>query len=371
MLRSFISKIKLNNYRNFKNLSLKLPEIPIALVGKNGVGKTNVLEAISLMEPGRGIRSAKFSDIASKGTSSFGVFIELFDGKEKVQIGTAFDKKISRVKKIKINESNYVSQSELTNYLRIISLTPLMDKIFIDPPNIRRKFMDRITWNFFSEHSKLMSAYDKINKERNNLLKDNTSDIRWLENIERQLVNFGTNIIVNRQKVLLLLLKKLKDKENSKGVFPLATILLTGEVEEIYNKISNLDNFKNAYTEKLFNSRSSDSLRGFSSFGPHRTELLVYDKTKNMPAYLCSTGEQKGLLLSIILAAVRSSKDYHGVSPILLLDEVFAHLDGSKKEALSREIIRIETQAWMTSTEASHYMTFGEKSYIINLDELM
>ena len=367
---SYISKLKLTNYRNFERLNLELPDSSIALVGRNGVGKTNIIEAISVMQPGRGIRSAKFSDMTFNKSNYFGIYTELFDGVEKVQIGTAFNKEDSRVRKIKINENLYITQLELTNYLRIISLTPLMDRVFIDTPNIRRKFKDRITWNFFSTHSKLMRLYDKVVRERNNLLKNNEADARWLENIEKQIVDFGINIIANRNKVLSLVNEKLRDKKNSGVVFPTAKVSLVGELEEIYMENTNINNSKEIYKEKLFNSRSLDSLRRTTSLGPHRTELIVEYEEKEIPAYLCSTGEQKGLLISIILAAVRASKDFHGKSPILLLDEVFAHLDDIQRDALSSEILDIETQAWMTSTEASHYMTFGRKSYIINLNNI-
>ena len=162
--------------KNLENIEENKPSV-ILIAGVNGVGKTNVLEAISLMEPGRGIRSAKFSDMTYNKSNYFGIYAELFDGEEKVQIGTAFNKEVSRVRKIKINENIYITQLELTNYLRIISLTPLMDRVFIDTPNIRRKFVDRITWNFFSTHSKLMRLYDKVVRERNNLLKNNELDL--------------------------------------------------------------------------------------------------------------------------------------------------------------------------------------------------
>ena len=347
-----------------------MPDSSVALVGRNGVGKTNIIEAISVMQPGRGIRSAKFSDMTFNKSNFFGIYTELIDGEEKLQIGTAFNKDVSRLRKIKINENLYITQLELTNYLRIISLTPLMDRVFIDTPSIRRKFIDRITWNFFSTHSRLMRLYDKVVRERNNLLKNNESDVRWLENVEKQIVDFGINIIANRNKMLSLLNEKLRDKKNRGVVFPTAKVSLVGDLEEIYLANTNINSSKEIYKEKLFNSRPLDFLKGTTSLGPHRTELIVEYEEKEIPAYLCSTGEQKGLLISIILAAVRASKDFHGKSPILLLDEVFAHLDDIQRNALSSEILDIETQAWMTSTEASHYMTFGRKSYIIDLNNI-
>ena len=368
-MNPYISKLKLTNYRNYKSIQLEFPAAPIALVGVNGVGKTNILEAISILQPGRGIRSARFSNMSYNNKGKFGIFAELISKEEKIEIGTEFEEKISRIRKIKINKSNFISQKELINYLRVLFITPLMDKIFIDPPSSRRKFFDRITWNFYPSHSVLIRAYEKLIKERNNLLKENSSDVLWIENIEKQLVEYGVNIIVNRDKVLNLLIKNLKYRERYKEVFPLANIYVSGELENVYKENAILDNFKKEYLKKLSLSRPSDFLKKTTNIGPHKTDLIVNYKTKNMPAYLCSTGEQKGLLISIVLAAVRSSIDFHGSSPILLLDEVFAHLDESKREALSKEIIELKAQAWMTSTNASHYMTFGKKSCIINLNE--
>jgi len=369
-LLSYISKLKLTNYRNFENLNLEFPGSSIALVGKNGVGKTNILEAISIMQPGRGIRSAKITDISHNNANFFGVFVELLLGNEKIQIGTEYNKKISRVRKIKINKNYYISQMELIKYLRIISLSPSMDGMFIDSPHSRRKFIDRITWNFYGNHSQLINSYDQLIKERNNILRENILDHGWIKNVEKQIVDFGSNILINRNEILSLLSSELENRVDHIKVFPAPDIFLSGEVEEIFGS-NNVENFKEIYKEKLFNSRSLDSLKGSTGFGPHRSELSVNFKEKKIPAYLCSTGEQKILLISIILATARASKDFHGSSPILLLDEVFSHLDEVRREALSREIIDIGIQAWMTSTEASHYMTFGGKSYIINLDEIV
>jgi len=272
--KSYISKLKLTHYRNYNTLNLELPDKPVALIGSNGIGKTNILEAISLLQPGRGIRSAKFKEMTYKQNGSFGIFIELVSSEEKILIGTAFDDQVSRIRKIKINENNYISQLDLTKYLRIISLTPLMDKIFIESPKNRRKFIDRITWNFFPEHSVIMRAYDKVLKERNNLLKDKTSDFKWLENIEKQIVDFGTKILLNRNKAIKMLVFKLVERKKLNNVFPIADIFLVGELEELYNKQAG-DNFINLYKEKLFNYRELDSLKGSSSLGPHRTELRV------------------------------------------------------------------------------------------------
>lgn len=366
---SYISKLKLSNYRNYKNLNLDLPNLSVALVGKNGIGKTNILEAISILQPGRGIRSSKIVDLAYNKTAFFGVFVELLLGNEKTQIGTEYNEKESKIRKIKVNENFYISQIELIKYLRIISLSPLMDRIFIDAPGSRRKFIDRITWNFFGNHSKLISSYNKLIKERNNILREPKYDSLWLENIEKQIVEFGANILINRNNVLCLIVNELTDSKHRNKIFSTADIILSGEAEKMF-KSNNLEDFMEGYRKKLFNSRSLDSLKSSTEFGPHRSELYVNYKEKEIPAYLCSTGEQKVLLISIILSAARASKNFHGVPPILLLDEVFTHLDIIKRDALSKEILDMGIQAWMTSTEASHYMTFEDKSYIINLDKV-
>jgi len=357
-----VASLKLSNFRNHKSYKVDFPNCPIAFIGKNGVGKTNILEAISLMQPGRGIRSVSLEDIAYKNCGNFAIHINLIKEMEKYGIGSSLDLNYSKSRKVKI-DGKFISPLGLTKYLGVISITPLMDKIFIEGSSNRRKFIDKITWIFFSSHAKNIRSYEKLIRERNGLFKDNVTDRNWFETIEKQIVEYGSKIIVDRSKVI-----KLLNNEIDNNNFPKADMALTGELESNFNIITDLDSFKEYFLRTLVDTRSKDAFRCITSIGPHRSELEVSYKEKGIIASLCSTGEQKSLLISIILAVAKSYKNYCNLSPILLLDEVFAHLDNSKKESLSREIINLNAQAFMTGTEESDFMTFNKNSYIINLD---
>ena len=359
---NYILSLKLSNFRNHQSYKVDFPNCPIAFIGKNGVGKTNILEAISLMQPGRGIRSVRLEDIAYKNCGNFAIYINLIKDMERYGIGSSLDLSYSKSRKVKI-DGKFISPLALTEYLGIISISPLMDKIFIEGSSNRRKFIDKITWIFFSSHAKNIRLYEKLIRERNSLFKDNVVDRNWFETIEKQIVEYGSKIIVDRFKVV-----KLLNNEINNNNFPKADMALKGEVESKFNIIADLDLFKEYFLKTLFDTRSKDAFRGITSIGPHRTELEVSYKKKAIMASLCSTGEQKSLLISIILAVAKSYKKHCNLSPILLLDEVFAHLDNSKKESLSKEIKSLNAQAFMTGTEESDFMTFNENSYIINLD---
>ena len=359
-----ISYLKLTNFRNYKSYKANFHQHPIAFVGKNGIGKTNILESISLMQPGRGIRSVKLEAMSYKYIGNFGIHINLIKNNENIEIGSSFDLSVSKLRKVKI-DGKYVSPLALNEYLGIISLTPLMDKIFIEGATNRRRFFDKISWVFISSHAKNTRLYEKSVKERNNLLKENSSDEIWFNNIEKQIVKYGTQIVIDRFKVLNLLNKQINANIIN---FPKASMFFNGEIENIFKQSSDIDSFKEIFLKALHDNRKKDFYKGLTSIGPHKTDLEVIYKEKNMMASMCSTGEQKSLLISIIVAVAKSYKKYTNLSPILLLDEVFSHLDNDKRESLSKEIEKLKSQAFMTGIHESDFMTFSKDSCILNLD---
>ena len=359
-----ISSIKLSNFRNYKSFRAEFSQQPIALIGKNGVGKTNILESISLMQPGRGIRSVKLEDMSYKNEGNFAIHINLLKDKESIAIGSSLDLSLSKVRKVKV-DGKLISPLMLTEYLGIISLTPLMDKIFIEGAVNRRKFFDKITWIFISSHANNVKLYEKAIKERNNLLKENSNDTVWFDNLEKLIVNYGTQILIDRYKVLKLLNKQINENRID---FPKAVMSFVGKIENIFNQNSDIGFFKEEYLKSLNENRKIDFYRGSTSIGVHKTDLEVIYKEKGLIASLCSTGEQKSLLISIIFSVAKSYKNYTKLSPILLLDEVFSHLDNDKKESLTKEIENLNSQAFMTGIDKSDFMTFSQDSCIINLD---
>lgn len=359
-----ISSIKLSNFRNYKSFRAEFSQQPIALIGKNGVGKTNILESISLMQPGRGIRSVKLEDMSYKNEGNFAIHINLLKDKESIAIGSSLDLSLSKVRKVKV-DGKLISPLMLTEYLGIISLTPLMDKIFIEGAVNRRKFFDKITWIFISSHANTVKLYEKAIKERNNLLKENSNDTVWFDNLEKHIVNYGTQILIDRYKVLKLLNKQINENVID---FPKAVMSFVGKIENIFNQNSDIGFFKEEYLKSLNQNRKIDFYRGSTSIGVHKTDLEVIYKEKGLIASLCSTGEQKSLLISIIFSVAKSYKNYTKLSPILLLDEVFSHLDNDKKESLTKEIENLNSQAFMTGIDKSDFMTFSKDSCIINLE---
>ena len=359
----FISKLNLTNYRNHKLYTNDFPNSTIAILGNNGIGKTNILEAISMMQPGRGIRSAQLKEMVNNNSDFLGINMQFKKNTEEHKLGTSYSKHIDKVRKVKM-DGDIISPLNLTKFLGIISLTPLMDKIFIESPGSRRRFIDKITWIFISQHASNIRKYEKLIKERNTLFKNKVSDNNWYKNLEEQIAICGLKILIDRNKVVSLLKEEILI---SSEVFPQASICLKGELEDNFFKNNNIDYLKENYIKSLFDSRKVDCFKGGTSYGPHRSDLEVIFNEKNLPAQQCSTGEQKSLLISIILSVCRTYKKHMSFAPILLLDEVFAHLDVTKKKALSQEIERLKIQVFMTGVEESDFMTFDKKSYIMKL----
>ena len=259
-----------------------------------------------------------------KNRGNFGVYINLERNRSSIEIGSS-DISLSKIRKVKV-DGKYISPLKLTEYLGIISLTPLMDKIFIEGATNRRKFFDKISWVFISAHANNVRSYEKAIKERNNLLKVNSSDKIWFDNIEKHIVKYGTQIIINRLKVLKLLNEQIS---NNIINFPKANMNLVGEIENIFNQNPDINTFSEMYLKSLNEKRKIDFYRGFTSIGPHKTDLEVIYRKRN-DYCLCSTGEQKSLLISIILSVTKSYKK-HTIYLYFTFRWGFSHLDNDKK----------------------------------------
>ncbi len=360
----YIKKLTLSNYRNHTFYENSFPNGPIAIIGDNGMGKTNILEAISMLQPGRGFRSVSLAEMVNTDYDNFVINSRFKRRNCDYNLGTSFNKNFDKMRKVKLDGS-FISPLTLTNFLGIISITPLMDKIFVESPSNRRKFIDKITWIFIKEHAANIRKYEKLISERNNLFKNKITDNKWFKSLEEQIVDLGIKIYCSRNKVINFLQEEMEVFDTG---FPKAFIRLVGDLEQEFLQIESLENLKDKYLKILNDSRKEDSYKNKTSFGIHRSDLEVIYKINNMPAHLCSTGEQKSLLISIVLTVCKSFKKHIFCTPILLLDEVFAHLDISKKRCLSEEIERLKIQAFMTGIDETDFMTFNKKSCIINLN---
>lgn len=379
-----ITKLTLENFRNYGALTLALEAKPVVLRGANGAGKTNILEAISLLAPGRGLRGAKLremdraapggmTDIAlmtSAVSLPWVVAAEITTGDATHFIGTGRDGESAMEKRIiKIDGEKVRGHAALASHVCVQWLTPSMDQVFIEGGTARRKLLDRIVFGFSPEHASRVTAYESAMRERNKLLSDRQmADPYWLSVLEQQMAEHAISITLARLEVLARLHHELiEDIAN----FPRAIMRLDGLVEGWLTAGDSALDAEKKLAERLMETRSMDAARGRCSIGPQRSELTVIHSTKNMLAEQCSTGEQKALLLSMILAAARARMNWCNIPPILLLDEVIAHLDVDKRASLF-DLIRItRIQAWMTGTDAADFKGLDGFSTNLEIDSGM
>ena len=322
---------------------------PVAIFGRNGVGKTNILEAISLLSPGRGIRNAKPYDISRKPEYvGWKIKAKLQNNEQILEVETFLNSGSSRV--VKIDEKIQTQISLSKNY-KILWLSPLMDRLWIEGAEGRRKFLDRMTLNFIPDHGSIFIRFQKCLRQRNRLLKDNINDEKWYDVLEEKLSIDGANLNKNRAITVEKIDKAL---ENLNPVFPKAKLSLIDT--QYLDSSTSIEELRRAFKDN----RSKDLLAGRTLVGPHRIDLSALYLEKNNFVTECSTGEQKAILISIILANAWSLSEYVGVPPILLLDEVTAHLDDNRRAELYEEILNLKAQVFMTGTEKKLFDSIGD-----------
>ena len=367
-----VKKLKLSRFRNYLTLDLKssLQHNIIVITGKNGSGKTNILEAISLLSPGKGIRGCKLSDISNEGVVSSCWHIESeiasFYGHERIE--TWLDPQSSedgRSKRyVKVNDQNIKTQAELTKLLTISWIIPQMDQLFISGASTRRKFLDRIVQNFEPSHTKHLMTYEHSMKERARLLKDKNYDINWISALENNMAEIAIPIAASRVQAVEYI-EEIMDEINHP--FPKARMVVSGEIESKVHKVPAVQ-LGGEFREILQKNRGLDAATGRTNVGVHKSDLLVYYKDKNLQADKCSTGEQKSLLLSIFLAEVFAQIKWRAQTPILLLDEVLAHLDENRRDTLCQIIKDTKAQAWITGTESETFVPIKNESQFFKIE---
>ena len=347
---SFISSLSLHNFRCYKQAALAdvTPGL-VVLFGPNGAGKTNVLEAISLLAPGRGLRSAKNIEMQSQHSPrAWAVSAEINRGAAMpVRIGTGLDPATDK-RMIRIQGETVKSQSALADYLACVWLTPQMDRLFIDSASHRRRFLDRLVFAFDPGHAGRVSRYDQALSQRSRLLRDGNPDLVWLTGLEKQIAETGIAIAAARLDFVQRLQAVCSTRPDDH--FPRARLAVTGTIEGLLSKAPALE-VEDMFLYQLVASRPRDSQTGGAATGPHKSDLAVIFDSKNMPADQCSTGEQKALLIGIILAHAYLIKAERGLIPILLLDEIAAHLDEQRRGALYDILQAAGGQVWLTGTD--------------------
>ncbi|MBQ4874646.1 MAG: DNA replication/repair protein RecF [Rickettsiaceae bacterium H1] len=340
---SYIRKITLNNFRNYKQFELISDGLPVVILGKNGIGKTNILEAISLLSPGRGIRSAQLRDISFNNTSNWAVNANVVNRNDIYNVGVGFD---GEHKIIKIDHKVRKRQIELAKIINIIWLIPQMNTLFIGNRKSRLDFFDRIVFSFNPDHARNISIYEHAKQERMKLLKDKTDDDYWLSGLEIKMVNAGIKIAEARLDTVGYLQKRIDCNR-----FNYVKIMINGEVEELIRQ----NEKKDVFLIKLKKGRKTDLLTKKTGYGVHKSDFTALNKVKNISALLSSTGEQKLMTIAIILAAIKQDT-------ILLLDDIVSHLDSENRSVLFSAILKEKCQAWITDTNPSHFSKI--KNYI-------
>lgn len=360
-----IKNLELNFFRNYKHLNFPSENNNIIITGNNGSGKTNILEAVSLLIPGRGLRSSKIEHMDTH-HEHVPWFIDaaITCGSEVnyVKTGRTYDTQNSR-RFVEINSDSQSKNSELSSLMSVNWVVPQMNHIFITGTSVRRKLLDKIVSNFEPEHSKHLLSYEYNLKERNNLLKQQKYDSDWMSVIENSIAQTAVTIATSRVKTLQIIQESMDKLEYD---FPKAILSIDGDIEkQIYDR-SSLD-IENDFKVLLKKNRQLDFLTKRTNAGIHRSDLLVYDQTKAIKAENCSTGEQKLLLISIFLAEIFAQIDWKNKVPVLLLDDIAAHLDEKNRMLLCEIISSIGAQAWITGTDSEMFDFMKGKAAFVKI----
>lgn len=365
--KTAVMKLALTDFRCYPALSLNTDARPVVLAGPNGAGKTNLLEALSFLVPGRGLRRARLDEIGRRDagpagqSAAWAVAATVSGAFGDAEIGTGLTEGGPGRRVVRINGATASGQAALGEWVTALWLTPEMERLFTDGAGARRRFLDRLVLGFDSAHAARLGDYERAMQERNRLLRDrgaHGADPSWLGALEERMAESGTAVAAVRADLVARL-----DAAVGLGVgpFPAARLAIAGEVEEWVTQSPALeaeDRFRAALAER----RRVDAEAGRTTFGPHRSDLAVTRLADGIAAAQCSTGEQKALLISIVLADARLQSIERGTVPLLLLDEIAAHLDVARRSALFDEICGLDAQAWMTGTDDDLFAPLGDRA---------
>ena len=361
--------LTLTGFRNYARLRLALDGRPVVLAGPNGAGKTNLLEAISYLGAGRGLRGARLSDVDSRleGESGPWAVAAVLDGPHgRFEVGTGRDGAAAASRRlVRIDGKPRPGPAALADWVPVLWLTPAQDRLFLDQPGSRRRFLDKLVAVLDPTHSTRINEYERALRERARLLKEPGADVDWLSALERTMAETGIAIAAAR---LLAVVDLTRAAARGIGPFPAAIIAAAGEAEDWLLRCPALE-AEDLLAGALAGSRARDAEAGGAAHGPHRTDMAVSHGESGLAAAVMSTGEQKSLLLSIVLGAARIQAERRGFAPLLLLDEVSAHLDEDHRRALYDEVAALGAQAWMTGTDATLFSALGDSACFLRVND--
>lgn len=344
-----VTSLTLSHFRSHRQVRLRLDGRPVAIHGANGAGKTNLIEAVSLLSPGRGLRRAVGQDLIRRPESlGWKIRAELESRGQRHEVETWAEPGQSRQVRL---DGKGATQVALGRIVRLVWLIPAMDRLWIEGAEGRRRFLDRMVLSFEPDHAEASLAYEKAMRDRNRLLRDQVRDPLWYDALEAQMAIHGAAIMESRARIVARLSAA---QAQGNPHFPAAHLTIIGPEGDVAPMA--VEDLRAA----LAASRGADLRAGRSLTGPHRSDLRAVYAAKNVAADQSSTGEQKALLLSLIIANARALAEDFGAPPILLLDEVAAHLDKDRRAALYAELVDLGAQAWMTGTGAELFDTLGE-----------
>jgi len=362
MTAAFIRRLTLTNFRSYHAAQVALDRAgPVVLTGANGAGKTNLIEAISLLAPGRGLRRATMEELAfTEGDGAWAVSAEIEGMLGLATLGTGIEPpandEATPARRCRIDRESVGSATAFADHLRVVWLTPAMDPLFNGPASERRRFLDRLVLAVDAQHSSRVAALERSLRSRNRLLEDSPGDSHWLDAIEHETAEVAVAVAAGRAETVTRLSATLAAARAQAPEFPQAEIELQGWMEQLLPNHSAIE-IEDRYRTLLKDNRARDAAAGRTLDGPHLSDLAVRHASKNIPAADASTGEQKALLIRLVLAHAGLIKQMTGFAPLLLLDEVVAHLDPARRAALYDALSSLGAQVWMTGADP---VAFGD-----------
>ncbi len=361
-----ILTLKLSNFRSYRQATLELEGHSALFLGDNGAGKTNLLEAVSFLTPGRGLRRATLEDVAAvEGDGSWAVAADIDGALGEASLGTGIDTPTedgSPSRRTRIDREPAGSAAAFAEHLRVVWLTPEMDGLFLGPASERRRFLDRLVLAIDAEHGSRVSALDRALRSRNRLLEEQSFDPRWMDAIEHEVAELGVAVAAARAETVRRLAAEIATNRDNAAVFPTAQIALDGEIERALEHESATE-LEERYREKLRDNRPRDRAAGRTLEGPHRSDLIVLHAEKAIEAARASTGERKALLVGLILSHARLVTSMHGFAPVVLLDDVAAFLDAERRAALFLAVEKLGAQVLVTGVDESAFSGFGKAAH--------
>jgi DNA replication and repair protein RecF len=372
MTAAVIRRLSLANFRNYHAAQVQLAgAAPVVLTGPNGAGKTNLIEAISLLAPGRGLRRATNDELAfAEGDGAWAVSAEIEGMLGLATLGTGIDPPNEEAgaptRRCRIDREPVGSAAAFADHLRVVWLTPAMDPLFNGPASERRRFLDRLVLAIDAQHSSRVNALERALRSRNRLLEEARGDTHWLDAVEHETAEVAVAVAAARSETVARLAAALSGTRNFAREFPLPAIALDGWMETMLPDHSATE-IEDRYRALLRDTRARDAAAGRTLDGPHLTDLTVWDGGKGTAAEHCSTGEQKALLIRLVLAHAGLIREMTGFAPVLLLDEIVAHLDPARRAALYDALAALGTHVWMTGADAAAFDDIADRAQMFSV----